>query len=78
MSELEKRCPFGPTKQWEKHDALGNPLHDVNKGFKKPDKIKDESNLDDAKRRNSSGSKGSTRHNVCLTEGGVDEAGFYK
>ena len=45
---------------------------------KKPEKVEDERNLDDAKRRNSSGSKGSTRHNVCLTEGGVDEAGFYE
>ena len=40
MSNLKKGCPFGPTKKWEKHDALGNPLPDVHKGFKQPEKIK--------------------------------------
>ena len=40
MSELEKGCPFGPTKKWEKHDGLGNPVHDTFRGYKQPEKIK--------------------------------------
>ena len=40
MSELEKGCPFGPTKLWEKHDAPGNPVHDAHRGYKQPEKIK--------------------------------------